>query len=333
MSRPGRRPATWSSTSAELLATVFEVPARADSPPSGLEIEADSGGVRLAGSLWRPAGEAVAGVLMHPGSGPSDRDNDVLFPPIREHLLGAGIAVCSFDKRGVGGSTGSWLEAGLYEQAGDLIAALAVFESESRRGLPLGLFGHSQGGWVVVEAASRGVPVSFVITNSGPGVSPARQERYSLANKLTGDRVPETLAAYDAVMAVMRERPGLAAGLQQLDAAGVQYRELPGLEFVFEDEAIWRLFAEISDYDPAPALSRITAPVLAIFGAADKITPAEESVVALRAAVRPELLQVEVFPDGDHRLLHGDPPRFVDGYLDRISSFVLGSCRPPTGLE
>jgi hypothetical protein len=32
---------------------------------------------------------------MHPGSGPSDRHNDVFFPPIREHLLGAGIAVSS----------------------------------------------------------------------------------------------------------------------------------------------------------------------------------------------------------------------------------------------
>jgi uncharacterized protein len=103
---------------------------------------------------------------MHPSSGPSDRDNDVLFPPIREHLLRAGIAVCSFDKRGVGGSAGRWQDAGLYEQADDLLAALAVFESESPRQLPLGLFGHSQGGWVVVEAASRGVPVAFVITNS-----------------------------------------------------------------------------------------------------------------------------------------------------------------------
>jgi hypothetical protein len=296
------------------------------SPPSALELEADSGGVRLAGTLWRPAGEAMAGVLMHPGSGPSDRDNDVLFPPIREHLLGAGIAVCSFDKRGVGGSAGSWLEAGLYEQADDLLAALAVFESESPRGMPIGLFGHSQGGWVVVEAASRGVPLEFVITNSGPGVSPARQERYSLANKLTEERIPEALAAYDAVVAVMRKRPGLAAGLHQLDAAGVPYRELPGLEFVFEDEAIWCLFAEISDYDPAAALSRIAAPVLALFGAADKVTPPDESVAALRAAVRPELLQVEVFPEGDHRLYHGEPPRFVHGYLDRISSFVRAAC-------
>jgi pimeloyl-ACP methyl ester carboxylesterase len=121
----------------------------------------------------------------------------------------------------------------------------------------------------------------------------------------------------------MRERPSLATGLQQLDAAGVPYRELPGLQFVFEDEAIWHLFAVISDYDPASALSRIGVSVLALFGAADKITPPEESVVALRAAVRPDLLQVEVFPQGDHRLHHGDPPRFVDGYLDRIASFVL----------
>jgi pimeloyl-ACP methyl ester carboxylesterase len=108
--------------------------------------------------------------------------------------------------------------------------------------------------------------------------------------------------------------------LAQLDAAGVPYRELPGLEFMFEDAAIWHLCAEIFDYDPA--LSRITAPVLALFGAADKVTPPEESAAAFRAAVRPELLQIEVFPEGDHRLHHGEPPRFVDGYLDRIASFV-----------
>ena len=46
---------------------------------------------------------------------------------------------------------------------------------------PIGLFGHSQGGWVVVEAARRATPAAFVITNSGPGVSPAVQDRFALA--------------------------------------------------------------------------------------------------------------------------------------------------------
>jgi pimeloyl-ACP methyl ester carboxylesterase len=102
---------------------------------------------------------------------------------------------------------------------------------------------------------------------------------------------------------------------------------------MFEDEGLWRLSAEIFRYDPASALSRITVPVLAVFGAADRVTPPEESVDALRAAVRRDLLQAEVFPDGDHRLHHGDPPRFVDGYLDRLASFVRqpgDSHRSPT---
>lgn len=289
---------------------------------SRLEVEADSGGVRLAGTLWRPVGETVAGVLMHPGSGPSDRDNDWFFPPIRERLLDAGIAVCSFDKRGVGGSTGNWLEAGIEAQADDLLAGLAVFGSESASGFPIGLFGHSQGGWVIVEAASRGVPVAFVIPSSGGGASPARQERYSLAGKLEAGQEAEALATYDAVVAVLRVCPTLDEGLAQLDAAGVPYRELPGLKVMFEEEAIWRLSAEIFEYDPAAALSRITAPVLALLGAVDKINPPVESAEAFRAAVRPDLLRVEMFPEGDHRLHHGDPPRFVDGYFDRIASFV-----------
>jgi hypothetical protein len=300
---------------------------------TSIEIEADSGGIRLAGTLWRPAGEAVAGVLMHPGSGPSDRDNDTFFPPIREHLLAAGIAVCSFDKRGVGGSDGSWLEAGIEDQADDLLAGLAVFRAESAPGLPIGLFGHSQGAWVIVEAASRDVPVAFVIPSSGGAVPPAKQERYSLSSKLTADQLPEALATYDAVVAVMRDCPDLNQGLEQLDAAGVPYRDLPGLRFMFEEETIWRLSVKIFDYDPTPALSRITAPILGLFGAADRVTPPEESVEALRAAVRPDLLAIEVFPEGDHRLYYGDMPRFVDGYFDRISSFVLGACRAPTGLE
>jgi uncharacterized protein len=298
---------------------------------SPLELTADSGGVRLAGTLWSPAGRAVAGVLMHPGSGPSDRDNDVLFPPIRDHLLEAGIAVCSFDKRGVGGSTGSWLDAGIAEQADDLLAGLAAFAAASPLGLPIGLFGHSQGGWVVVEAAGRGVPVAFVITNSGPGVSPARQERYSLANKLAAGTEARMLATYDAVVAALRECPTLDQGVGRLDAMDVPYRELPGLEFLFEEEAVWHLSARVFGYDPASALSRITAPVLALFGAADEVTPPEESVVALRTAVRPGLLHVEVFPDGDHRFYHEDPPRFVDGYLDRIASFVTSCGRAAEG--
>jgi uncharacterized protein len=289
-------------------------------------MHAESGGVRLAGAMWTPTGGSEAGVLMHPGSGPSGRDNDLLFPPIRERLLEADIAVCSFDKRGVGGSGGRWQDAGIAEQADDLIAALGGFRA-SLAGVPIGLFGHSQGGWVVVEAAGRGIPVAFVILNSAPGVSPARQERHALARRMRRARLPdhtaaEALAAFDAVATLMGERLPLDEALTRLDAAGIDYRDLRGLEYMFEDESMWQFDSAIYEYDPSLPLSRIAAPVLAVFGDQDEITPIAESVAALQSAVRPDLLTVELLPGGNHRLQHGDPPRFVDAYLDQLASFI-----------
>jgi pimeloyl-ACP methyl ester carboxylesterase len=290
------------------------------------EIRVASDGIRLVGTIWTPADGAEAGVLMHPGSGPSNRNNDVLFPPIRAHLLKAGVAVCSFDKRGVGDSSGRWQDAGISEQADDLIVALDSFRTKLA-GVPIGLFGHSQGGWVVVEAGGRGIPVAFVITNSGPGVSPSRQERHALANRMRRDRVSDdnlakALAAFDALTNLMRERPSLDEALTRLDAAGINHRHFEGLEYMFEDESMWQFDSAIYDYDPARALSRITVPVLALFGATDEITPIAESVAAFHAAVRPDLLTVDVLPGGNHRLQYGDASRFVDGYLEQLTSFI-----------
>ena len=56
--------------------------------------------------------------------GRADRDNDVL-PAIRAGLLDRGIAAASFDKRGVGESTGDWRDTGPVEQAADVAAQLA----------------------------------------------------------------------------------------------------------------------------------------------------------------------------------------------------------------
>jgi pimeloyl-ACP methyl ester carboxylesterase len=70
------------------------------------ELTVQSADLSLAGSFWAPAEPRDVTVLMHPGSGPSDRHNDVFFPPIRRHLLECGFSVSSVDKRGAGGSDG-----------------------------------------------------------------------------------------------------------------------------------------------------------------------------------------------------------------------------------
>ena len=275
----------------------------------------------LAGTLWLPAQEPSAVLLMHPGSGPSDRHNDVFFPPIRAHLLAEGIAVCSFDKRGVGGSTGSWREAGIEAQAGDALAAVEALLADEQLTAPVGLFGHSQGGWVVIEAASRSGDVAFVVTSSGPGVTPGEQERYAAKTRLerngaTDSEVADGLRSFDALLEILRDGVLLADVGSRMDAARLV---LPP-DFELAEEADWELMRALVDYDPRGPLGQIAVRVLALLGAEDPIVPVAASVAVYEAEVRRDLLEVCVLPGADHRMQIGDPPRFADGYLEALTA-------------
>ena len=283
------------------------------------EVETNREGVTLAGSIWvRTRVRPNAVVVMHPGSGPSNRHNDGYFVPLREELVDAGLAVAAFDKRGVGRSTGRWQEAGIEAQASDLLAEVAALgEQRDLAGLPVGFFGHSQGGWVVVDAASRHEETAFVIVNSGPGVTPAAQERFAARVRLeqsgaTSDQVERGVSAYDAMVALAK--------------AGAPFAETRGhdelADFIPEDDAEWKFWMSILDYDPARALQHVKAPVLALFGGDDRIVPVEDSIEVLRAVVPPIRLTVEVFEGADHRLQVSDPPRLAPGYVDTVLGFL-----------
>ena len=283
-------------------------------------------GVRLAGSLWEPDGLPRAVVLMHPGSGPSDRDNDVYFPPIREHLLQRGVAVCSFDKRGVGESTGTWLTAGIGDQAADASACLDHIGGRLPD-LPLGLFGHSQGGWVVVEAAASRGDLSFVVANSGPGVTPAVQERHAtiigLAQRARDPQeFSEAVRCFDLALACISSGVEFEAGARIIRAAGLAecYERTDLFSFPIDDPDLWRFAALIVDHDPRPALRRLRAPTLAIFGADDPVVPVHASVAVYGACVLPELLTVEVLEPADHRLEHDS--RLHAGYFTSLDQFI-----------
>jgi pimeloyl-ACP methyl ester carboxylesterase len=266
---------------------------------------------------------------MHPGSGPSDRDNDVFFPPIREQLLDSGVAVSSFDKRGVGESSSRWQDAAIEEQASDAVECLEALRADTSLGGPVGLYGHSQGGWVVIDAAARCSHVAFVVTSSGPGVTPGEQERWATRVYMAKAGIPESEIEevgryYDRVISMMRSGVGLADAREQLEAEGFpQAFETLSLPVLPDDEADWQLMAAMIDYDPRPALERLEVPILAAFGAEDPIVPVEESIAVFREAVRPDLLQVEVFEGAGHRLEIGDPPAFVDGYFELLASFIV----------
>lgn len=133
----------------------------------------------------------LAGVVMIGGSGASDRSNGGYFGRYRDQFTDHGIAVLWYDKRGAAESTGSWLAGSLDDLATDAAAAVASLRRSLGDDAPVGLFGHSEGGWVALRAAARWVEPAFVVTNSCPATSPAQQDRHAVAAAMAAGRLPD----------------------------------------------------------------------------------------------------------------------------------------------
>lgn len=299
------------------------------SPP--LPLVAAKGDASLAGSLWLPERAPAALVVMHPGSGPSDRDNDVLFPPIRAALLDAGIAVASYDKRGVGESGGSWLDAGIEEQADDLLAGLAAAAAHVPA-VPRGAFGHSQGGWVVLEATRTARPgaIDFAIMSSGAAVTMGEQERYAGSRALAASGMDEptrarAAAAIDGVFALAERAAAHAELVQHLQAHRAELGPVMGDDV--PDERMWEMLVRLAAFDPRPALRDLRVPLLAALGADDSVAPTPRTVEVLRETVDPTLLEVAVLPGAGHRMAALGQTDFVDGYPAVVVDFVLAQAR------
>jgi pimeloyl-ACP methyl ester carboxylesterase len=301
------------------------------------EVTFPSAEVVLAGSLAVPAGRVpVAGVVMVGGSGPSNRNNDTFFPPIRRRFVEAGLAVLSYDKRGVGASTGDWRAATIDDFAADAVAALGFLRAEP--GVPAGttgLFGHSEGGWVVLRAAA-GEDVPWVVTNGCPGMTPAAQDRHALATALrktagvTSDDTDVTVAVYDRLVEAGRRGADFieATRLVRSSPIPAAVEELFSEYWSEVDESLWEFTKRKQDHDPIPNALRLRCPHLATFGAADELVPVADSIgLFAAAACHPDrhpraTLTVEVFPHADHRVQVGDGTALAPGYLETLTRWI-----------
>jgi len=288
--------------------------------------------VGRAGSLFFPDRRApVPGGVMVGGSGPSDRNNDAFSPPIRRGLVEAGFAVLSYDKRGVGASSGDWLAGTIDDFAVDAVAALDFLRGQPGvQAETTGLFGHSEGGWVVLRAAAR-QDVPWVVTNGCPGMTPAAQDRYALATALqaiagiTPDDAGIALAVYDRLVEAGRRGAGFAEAKRLVRSFPIpaSVQELFGEYWSETDESLWEFTKRKQDHDPIPDVLRLRCPYLATFGGADDLVPVADSIGLFAAAVcragRPSraTLTVELFPHAGHRVQ-------VPGYVETLVRWIAG---------
>ena len=147
------------------------------------DVRFESNGVTLVGTLFQPEHPRAAVVIVH-GSGQEKRMAD-----FATRLAKDGIAVLTYDKRGVGESGGVYAgpevgtnnvdAANLEVLAADAGAAVdtLVARLPSRR-TPVGLVGFSQAAWIIPLAARKHSAVQFMVFFSGPVVTAREQLRF-----------------------------------------------------------------------------------------------------------------------------------------------------------
>ena len=111
-------------------------------------IRFQNGEVDLAGVLCLPHGSPPyqAVVFIH-GSGPAGRDGLTMFPPMWETFAQRGIASLSWDKPGVGESSGDWRFQSAIDRAQESLAAIQFLQQHPEIDASrIGFWGSSQAG-------------------------------------------------------------------------------------------------------------------------------------------------------------------------------------------
>lgn len=290
-----------------------------------------SGDVTLGGGVWTPGGDVAAGVVMIGGSGPADRTNDGYFDVYRAALTGAGVAGLWYDKRGVGDSTGDYQAGTLDDLATDALAAVGHLTQVLGPDVPVGLFGHSEGGWVALRAAARSEHVAFVVTNSCPGMSPGEQDRHAIAEALRADQIPEgdgarALDLYDDLLrAAVADRAYADVENAVARSSGRALLE----HYVGPVEPVmWTFWKRKSAHDPLRDHRLVSCPHLAIYGAADPMVPVRDSAAAYTTSAcapgrRPGAgLTVHVVPGADHRIVRPGELTPAPRHLAALTSWI-----------
>ncbi|MFN0009837.1 MAG: alpha/beta hydrolase family protein [Planctomycetota bacterium] len=282
-------------------------------PYDAHEVEFDSAGGTLAGTLTVPRGEGpFPCVVMVSGSGPQDRDEALMghrpFLVIADHLTRHGIAVLRYDDRGVGKSTGSFEKATSDDFAEDALAAVAFLGLRKEiDDLKIGIVGHSEGGLIAPICAAGSKDVAFIVLLAGTGITgwelmPIQGKLIGIASGVPPDEAERQAKASAEIFALVmagksdrevREAIRVAIG-NEIDTAP-ETKDLPRAERkkkadeMAEQQSSALLspwFRRFLVMDPRENLKKVTCPVLALNGEKDLQVPPKENLSEIEKALK-----------------------------------------------
>ncbi len=266
-------------------------------------------GITLAGTLTRPrSGGPFPAALLITGSGAQDRDETLFghrpFLVLADHLTRHGIAVLRVDDRGFARSTGNFATATSLDFADDTMAGVEFLLSRREiNPTRIGLIGHSEGALIAPLVGTRSTNIAFIVLMAGPGVTGEQilylqAELISRASGIGEETIARQRKLQQEMFTVLKEDtddPDREKKLRDIAAQALneltdQEKQAAGAsEAAVESQikmALSPWFRFFLTYDPRLALTKVSCPVLAIWGERDLQVPPKQNLPAVADAVR-----------------------------------------------
>jgi len=237
-------------------------------------------------------------VFVH-GDGPVDATHDTFYRPIWEALAQAGFASLSWDKPGINGAPGNWLDQSMDDRARETAAAIAWARTQPEIDPDrIGLWGASQAGWVMPKVAAADPRLRFMIAVS-PAINWLRQGRYNLLAELaksgaSPDEVDAAKARSDENLHYLRT-----------DASYADARSAGVADGMSPDR--WRFARRNLASDASADLAKVHVPVLLMLGGHDVNVDVVDTEAGYRHNLPdPGLLQIANYPGATHSMVPVD---------------------------
>lgn len=293
-------------------------------------------GVKLAGTLTYPStGENFPAVVMVTGSGPQNRDEELLghkpFLVISDYLTRHGIAVLRYDDRGTNSSTGDYAKATTKDNADDALAGVEFLKKHKKiNSKKIGIIGHSEGGLIAPIVAVKSKDVAFIIMLAGPGLSGDKilnlqRELIGRAEKMNEDTLKMNQVLAEKIFAIIKkEKDNKKASAQirkiMLEALPDSLKNDMKTSFEISQQIAsltspWMRF--FLSFDPQKSLKKVKCPVLALNGEKDLQVPPKENIVAIENALKKagnKDYTVKKIPELNHLFQHcttGSPTEYA----------------------
>lgn len=309
--------------------------------PSRERVEFTSGKNKLVGDLLLPQGTGPfpVFVFVH-GSGPALRNGSGQYPPIWNRFLKLGCACLSWDKPGLGESSGDWVTQTMTSRQNEIQAALEMLRKrpdiDAKR---MALWGVSQAGFIIPGVAARGDTALVILVSPGHS-SMLDTQRYQLTSDLVlrhvigipAEDVKEVAAFLQQLLKLAETGASFEEAVAVIKAAEAKpwFKLLARTGLPTADKLTPELYEDAikkNFYDPRPDMAKIACPLLVIFGSADAQVDALDGVKAFTEAAKKSQNQdvtITVFAGADHGIRLGDKEarHFAPGYFDLMERWA-----------